>query len=355
MDKQISVKWTDYEEDGYVLGTSSDFSWEDNVTDDKIKLALFDLDGTLILTGSGNKTPKDSNDWKLFNKKVKKMLRNFHEEGFKIVIVSNQLKYNDTWRDKLDAIQAKIKVPMRIYGIYGNNAYRKPSPLIWRKITKIALSKSGASGISKESFYCGDACGRKKDHSDCDYKFAINCGIKFMSPEQLFMKEDIDYDTIEPGFFTYSRLDQKDVRDAKKICQDITKDTVNKKYQQVLEEEYPTRCLIILVGVHGSGKTILANKLEELHGFKIVGPDYKKTSERKKVLKDLCEKKERIVVDSNNPSVKAREEILKVANEHKYKSYCVYLNVNKEIAKHNTMYRGFVSYRDRYTDKCIYK
>jgi bifunctional polynucleotide phosphatase/kinase len=39
----------------------------------------------------------------------------------------------------------------------------------------------------KESIYCGDAAGRNtkgaKDHSDADYKFALNIGITFKVPE----------------------------------------------------------------------------------------------------------------------------------------------------------------------------
>jgi bifunctional polynucleotide phosphatase/kinase len=45
----------------------------------------------------------------------------------------------------------------------------------------------------KESFYCGDAAGRPKtdtrpkDFSDSDIKFASNVGLKFFTPEELFL------------------------------------------------------------------------------------------------------------------------------------------------------------------------
>lgn len=47
-----------------------------------------------------------------------------------------------------------------------------------------------------ESFYCGDAAGRpargttKKDFSDSDLKFALNIGIQFKTPEQVFLNEE---------------------------------------------------------------------------------------------------------------------------------------------------------------------
>jgi len=45
----------------------------------------------------------------------------------------------------------------------------------------------------KESFYCGDAAGRKgppKDFTDTDLKFGLNIGIKFYTPDQLFLEKD---------------------------------------------------------------------------------------------------------------------------------------------------------------------
>lgn len=51
------------------------------------------------------------------------------------------------------------------------------------------------------SFYCGDAAGRKatagrkKDFTDSDLKFALNVGIEFKTPENLFLG---DKTKIEP-------------------------------------------------------------------------------------------------------------------------------------------------------------
>ena len=45
-----------------------------------------------------------------------------------------------------------------------------------------------------KSFYCGDAAGRKdgkhKDFSDSDLKFALNVGLEFKTPENLFLGDE---------------------------------------------------------------------------------------------------------------------------------------------------------------------
>jgi hypothetical protein len=57
--------------------------------------------------------------------------------------------------------------------------------------------------IDKDSsFYCGDAAGRKQkpfnDFSNDDLLFSINLGIKFYTPEMLFLDEDMNFKEV-PG------------------------------------------------------------------------------------------------------------------------------------------------------------
>jgi bifunctional polynucleotide phosphatase/kinase len=47
----------------------------------KIKIAMYDLDGTLILPKSGAKFPKNAEDWKPWHPKVKPKLAEAHEQG----------------------------------------------------------------------------------------------------------------------------------------------------------------------------------------------------------------------------------------------------------------------------------
>ena len=61
-----------------------------------------------------------------------------------------------------------------------------------KDITDIVMKNSKAKKhienkkVSNQSFYAGDALGRENDWSDSDKIFAINCGLKYISPEEIF-------------------------------------------------------------------------------------------------------------------------------------------------------------------------
>jgi D-glycero-D-manno-heptose 1,7-bisphosphate phosphatase len=55
-----------------------------------VKRGLFlDLDGTIIKTVSGDKFPKDLNDWK-FNDNILETIKLFTSKGFRVCIITNQ-------------------------------------------------------------------------------------------------------------------------------------------------------------------------------------------------------------------------------------------------------------------------
>ena len=55
-----------------------------------IKVAAFDLDGTLISTKSGGTFSKSPSDWKWWNDKVLDKLKDLYRDNYLIVIFSNQ-------------------------------------------------------------------------------------------------------------------------------------------------------------------------------------------------------------------------------------------------------------------------
>lgn len=54
------------------------------------KIACFDLDGTLIKTKSTKRFAANENDWIFYSKNVPNKLKKIAEDGFCIVIITNQ-------------------------------------------------------------------------------------------------------------------------------------------------------------------------------------------------------------------------------------------------------------------------
>ena len=155
------------------------------------------MDDTLISVKSGAKFAKDSNDWVLLNPKVAPTVKKLSEDGFKIVIFTNQAGIQkghtnpEHIKAKVANIAQNIGVEMQVFVASHEDEYRKPGTAMWELFTQKYNGKSKVD--MKNSFYCGDAAGRKygkfKDFSDSDYKFALNVGLPFKTPDNLFLGE----------------------------------------------------------------------------------------------------------------------------------------------------------------------
>ena len=150
------------------------------------KIAGFDLDHTFITTKSGATFPKNADDWKLFNKNVFNKIKDLIRKKYQVVIFSNQsnldkseVKYNGFIK-KCNNINKLFNNKIDFVVALSKNEYRKPETGMWDFYTE------NRNVDYEESFYIGDAAGRKNDFSDSDLKFAENIGIDFFTPEQYF-------------------------------------------------------------------------------------------------------------------------------------------------------------------------
>lgn len=292
------------------------------------KVACFDLDSTLIETKSGKRFPIDEDDWEFFSENVVPKLTELRGDGFCLVIVTNQSGLGgkedkaSAWRRKLEKVTGAIGLPMRVYCGTGHNGYRKPCPGFMNAIRNGV--KDGV--LDPESFYCGDACGRAGDHSDCDYKFALNSGIRFVTPEELFdgAVGGALPAIVSPPFDEITAGGGVAGADPPFVARN--------------------REVVIMVGFPGAGKSSYVDRVLVPLGYERINRDTLKTKEKciremKKVLQRDGD--QRVVVDNTNPDARSREPFIKLASDHGYSVRAVVLDVSEELAHHNAQWRAY--------------
>lgn len=103
-----------------------------------MQIAAYDLDGTLILTKSGRVFPINRDDWTLANSAIKIMLKNLINNGYKIVIFTNQAGISRgktsvvDFKYKIEKIIQELEIPVQVFIATSDyNIYRKPAPGMW--------------------------------------------------------------------------------------------------------------------------------------------------------------------------------------------------------------------------------
>uniref|UniRef100_A0A0G4EZI3 Polynucleotide kinase 3'-phosphatase n=1 Tax=Chromera velia CCMP2878 TaxID=1169474 RepID=A0A0G4EZI3_9ALVE len=306
----------------------------------KVKVASFDLDGTLVVTKSGGAFAKDASDWKLLDpKKVKESLQRLHRDGFLLQIVTNQkgvttgkTSINDVM-GRIEGVVKALDVPIQVFAATGDDMYRKPAPGLFNLMKTV---NGGAWDLDKQtSFYCGDAAGRpaggsrKKDHSDSDLKFALNWGVGFKTPEEALL--GANKATNVPSTFTF------DPRQMGKGNQ-VQAGKENKQAAEIGPSDKQE--LILVVGPPGSGKSFFATRT--FSSYARVNQDTLKTKEKcLKTAKEALEKGKSVVVDNQNKDKGTRAGYLSLCKEKGVPARALVLEVPKEFCFHTNAYRSF--------------
>jgi bifunctional polynucleotide phosphatase/kinase len=289
------------------------------------KIAGFDLDSTIIKSTSNKKFTDDPDEWMLFNDNVIDIFNFLHNDGFKIVIITNQKGIGlnkvdiQKWQQKINNIALKINIPFHIYASKFDDKWRKPLPTFWTM---------HQNTMPKHSFYCGDAAGRPGDFSDSDYKFAINSNTNFILPEDLFIK----LDDINKAFIFYNEP----------VQYPVNFNTIKNNYKFKPEQNE----MILMSGFPGSGKSTFTknNILTSNIKYQLINMDTLKTAVKcLKICETSLKNNINVVIDNTNPNKSTRLKYTELAKKYNFKCRCLIMNTTKDHSMHNNYYRAFLS------------
>ncbi|KAL1925046.1 uncharacterized protein VTP21DRAFT_4700 [Calcarisporiella thermophila] len=329
MKERISLAWG--ERDGLMLAAHMNPAGN-------AKIAAFDLDGTLIKPKQGRRHPKDSSDWEWWNPVVPLRLRSLHEEGYKVVIFTNQgglkhQKRKSDFKEKMNHVVAELNIPLQIFVATMYDSNRKPRTGMWSSF--LSEHNSGIEVELEKSFYIGDAAGRAKgwkkgapeDHACVDRKFADNIGISFSTPEEYFLDEPM-------AAFSWGDFDPR------VEMEELSSAALS---PSALFSEEVKQEMIIFVGYPASGKTYFAKKRLVSQGYVHINQDTLGTRQRCTVAcKAALQEGKSVVIDNTNPTAEARRAYIQLAKQHNIPTRCFWFTASEALAKHNNQFRSEV-------------
>lgn len=247
------------------------------------KIAGFDYDWTIVNPKDGSTFPRDVGDWAWFSEDTPRIIKGYHEKGFTIAIFTNQTKL---WKvDQILKVCETLDIPMFVC-VAMKKEDHKPNPLMFTMLLDEYTSEEVAKD---ESFFVGDALGRKSDFSDSDKVFAEKIGVNWLAPEDVFM------------------------------CETFVKHIV----EISLEPE-----IIIMVGYPGSGKTTIAQDICKSENYiHLKGDDFKSNTPKMiKASQEYLNDNKSIVFDATNSGEKKRALYIAIAQKYDYPVRCIHVS-----------------------------
>ncbi|KAK4120461.1 PNK3P-domain-containing protein [Parathielavia appendiculata] len=326
------------------------------------RVAMFDLDSTLIIAASGKRFTDDPADWKWWHHSVPERLRQlYNDEGYRVVIFTNQGGLTlhpdpqakgpksaknrvSTFKQKCSAVLSQLGIPITLYAATGRDIYRKPRPGMWNEM-KVDYDLAESDIDREKSLFVGDAGGRTadlkgasaaaKDFSCSDRNLAHNINIKYQTPEEFFLGEDPrdfrrDFDL---GNFPFvDQAEDSSVGLAKTNDQDI----------------------ILFVGPPGAGKSTFYWKYLKPLGYERVNQDILKRFDKCfKAAANFLQEGDSVVLprfchahlltspkDNTNPDVDTRSQWVGLARKHKVPIRCFWFRTPLSLCEHNDAVRS---------------
>jgi len=342
-----------------------------------LDIYMFDLDDTLITPKGKSRPGAPYTEWKFCKDVVKKLKTVFINKNQLMVIVSNQKNldnYKEDFKTKLENVikslnDEGINPPIIAYVANGLGNNRKPNTGI---ISDHFLPLLKEKGVTKfKLVYVGDAAGRESDHSDSDRKFLMNINLlikanfaksfktdtHFEEPEQFFQGKKATKFTLQgldPQKFLNSFLTgfsytkgvfagekpQTPMKDGKKRkLSDL--DTSISYLKVFSNEKNPTQEVILLIGPPGSGKSIIAKRVEKEWGYVRINQDLLGKKEKvDNMLETTLDSGKSVILDSTNSDSKRRREQINIAQKY-------FKNAKKPIIIRAFVMNGNLSVNDQ--------
>lgn len=264
-----------------VIGRYQDPSTAPAMITEPVKIAAFDLDDTVITPVSqGNRWARSATSWKWWDTCVPGRLKELRNQGYLVVLLSNQSTISlkddpkklqkDTlslvnFKNQVVSILRQLDIPLSIYAATAHDRYRKPRTGMWDALIE-DYDLEGDNAIDMEnSFYIGDAGGRektdkrRKDHAASDRDLAANIGVRFQTPEEFFLGAEVE---------SYSRNFEP---------AEFLEKTTLATGKSVPFVKSNTQELVIFCGSPGAGKSSFYWNVLEPLGYERVNQDILKT------------------------------------------------------------------------------
>jgi len=213
----------------------------------RTKVAAFDLDNTLVSWRTSH--PSSLKQYELWNSCVVKRLRGLHDDGYKLVIITNQggirkSLYGATAtkvENIIEWISRLVDRPVFAVASTDKEQFHKPKKDMWGIMENYTNSYKKVD--KAQSFYVGDsdgASGGSYQMKGVDLNFAINAGVgKFYSPTD---------------YFGHSNMVLRRLQTAEVPPPPLPNDAIRAR-KALLGGYREGPLLLLTVGVQGAGKT----------------------------------------------------------------------------------------------------
>ncbi|KAG1749154.1 polynucleotide kinase 3 phosphatase-domain-containing protein [Suillus paluster] len=318
------------------------------------KVAAFDLDGTVIKSNHKNRSKEAALHWEWWRATVPVKLYELHQEGYSIILISNQaLKQRqlEDWKKKVSLISAALpSVPFRLFAASAKDGFRKPMPGIWDELQRI-FAVDGIQIDKDASFFVGDAAGRTNDFASTDRKWAVNIGIPFYTPEVriIFSKFWWHVEPLQEYFLQLPSapyaLPGFDASSLPKLLHKLTHQAVpllDPPTAKIIPDVAGTE-LVVFSGFPCLGKSSFFRRHFAPAGYTHINQDtLGSRSKCVKAAEVALKAGTSCVVDNTNRDIATRKYYLDLAKKLKIPVRCLVFIGSIDLAWHNNLYRAYV-------------